>query len=225
MDLASYLIEKFIISLKKVPFRRFFFIIFRSFHAYLFQIIVKKSKMGKVSINDIYKKEIDQMKIQEIREIIKLIDQSTLDEFLYESEGTKIKLKKNEKNVVTTNVATLESSTLVAQQPVVETKQVQVSEVPKEETKEKVEIMEEDKSLHKITSPMVGTFYRSSSPDAAAYVQEGTKVSSESIVCIVEAMKLFNEIEAEVNGEIVEILVKDGQLVEYGQPLFLVKGN
>ncbi|MFF2754356.1 acetyl-CoA carboxylase biotin carboxyl carrier protein [Psychrobacillus sp. NPDC058041] len=165
------------------------------------------------------------MKIQEIREIIKLIDQSTLDEFLYESEGTKIKLKKNEKNVVTASVATLESTTLVAQPPVVETKQVQVSEVPNEEIKEKVEKIEEDKSLHKITSPMVGTFYQSSSPDAAAYVQVGTKVSSESIVCIVEAMKLFNEIEAEVNGEIVEILVKDGQLVEYGQPLFLVKGN
>ena len=77
--------------------------------------------------------------------------------------------------------------------------------------------------LHKITSPMVGTFYASPSPDADAYVKAGSKVSKDSIVCIVEAMKLFNEIEAEVNGEIVEILVKNGQLVEYGQPLFLVK--
>ena len=58
-----------------------------------------------------------------------------------------------------------------------------------------------------------------------AYVQVGSKINADSIVCIVEAMKLFNEIEAEVDGEIVEILVKDGQLVEYGQPLFLVKGN
>jgi acetyl-CoA carboxylase biotin carboxyl carrier protein len=78
-------------------------------------------------------------------------------------------------------------------------------------------------NLHKITSPMVGTFYQSPSPEADIYVKVGSKVSKESIVCIVEAMKLFNEIEAEVNGEIVEILVKDGQLVEYGQPLFLVK--
>lgn len=70
---------------------------------------------------------------------------------------------------------------------------------------------------------MVGTFYASPSPDADVYVKVGSKVSSDSVVCIVEAMKLFNEIEAEVNGEIVEILVKDGQLVEYGQPLFLVK--
>ena len=70
---------------------------------------------------------------------------------------------------------------------------------------------------------MVGTFYHSPSPDMDAYVKVGSKVSNDSIVCIVEAMKLFNEIEAEVNGEIVEILVKNGQLVEFGQPLFLVK--
>ena len=78
-------------------------------------------------------------------------------------------------------------------------------------------------NLHKITSPMVGTFYESPSPDADAYVKVGSKVTKDSIVCIVEAMKLFNEIEAEVDGEIVEVLVKDGQLVEFGQPLFLVK--
>ena len=81
----------------------------------------------------------------------------------------------------------------------------------------------DDSSLHKITSPMVGTFYQAPSPDAPAYVKAGDRVGEESIVCIVEAMKLFNEIEAEIKGEIVEILVQDGQLVEYGQPLFLVK--
>lgn len=70
---------------------------------------------------------------------------------------------------------------------------------------------------------MVGTFYQSATPDAAAYVSVGDKVSKDTVVCIVEAMKLFNEITAEVEGEIVEILVKDGELVEYGEPLFLVK--
>ena len=78
-------------------------------------------------------------------------------------------------------------------------------------------------NLHKITSPMVGTFYASPTPEADVYVKAGSVVTKDSIVCIVEAMKLFNEIEAEVNGEIVEILAKNGQLVEYGQPLFLVK--
>lgn len=165
------------------------------------------------------------MKIQEIREIIKLIDQSTLDEFSYESEGTKIKLKKNGKNSTSTNGIVLESPTPMEQLTAVEVNPVHVSENPKEIAVDKVETVEIDSSLHKVTSPMVGTFYQSASPDATAFVQVGTKVTAESIICIVEAMKLFNEIEAEVNGEIVEILVKDGQLVEYGQPLFLVKSN
>ncbi|MEK4486437.1 acetyl-CoA carboxylase biotin carboxyl carrier protein [Psychrobacillus sp. FSL H8-0484] len=164
------------------------------------------------------------MKIQEIREIIKLIDQSTLDEFLYESEGTKIKLKKNDKGSVLNSGQTFESSSVVVEQPkVVEANLQPVSETPIEKVEKITAPVLEDSNLHKITSPMVGTFYKSSSPDSAAYVEVGSKISSESIVCIVEAMKLFNEIEAEVNGEIVEILVKDGQLVEYGQPLFLVK--
>ncbi|MGQ0421977.1 acetyl-CoA carboxylase biotin carboxyl carrier protein, partial [Bacillus sp. HC-Mk] len=81
----------------------------------------------------------------------------------------------------------------------------------------------QNENLHKITSPMVGTFYSSSSPDTPPYVSVGDRVSKDSIVCIVEAMKLFNEIDADVEGEIVEILVNNGQLVEYGQPLFLVK--
>jgi acetyl-CoA carboxylase biotin carboxyl carrier protein len=80
-------------------------------------------------------------------------------------------------------------------------------------------------NLHKIVSPMVGTFYASPSPDAKAYVQAGDEITEKAIVCIVEAMKLMNEIEAEVRGEIVEVLVDNGQLVEYGQPLFLVKAE
>ncbi|SER80511.1 acetyl-CoA carboxylase biotin carboxyl carrier protein [Psychrobacillus sp. OK032] len=164
------------------------------------------------------------MKIQEIREIIKLIDQSSLDEFLYESDGTKIKLKKNEKGTVSTFGQTFESSTVVEQPNMVEVQTQPVSEVKEEVVVTEVKPVAVDSSLHKIISPMVGTFYQSSSPDTEAYVQVGSKINADSIVCIVEAMKLFNEIEAEVEGEIVEILVKDGQLVEYGQPLFLVKG-
>ena len=70
---------------------------------------------------------------------------------------------------------------------------------------------------------MVGTFYQAPSPESDPYVKVGTHIEPDTIVCIVEAMKLFNEIEADVEGEIVEVLVEDGQLVEYGQPLFLVK--
>jgi acetyl-CoA carboxylase biotin carboxyl carrier protein len=85
------------------------------------------------------------------------------------------------------------------------------------------ETMDPDAGLHKITSPIVGTFYRSPGPDKDAYVSEGSKVSPESTVCIVEAMKLMNEIQAEVSGEIVKIYVENGQPVEFGQALFGVK--
>lgn len=80
-----------------------------------------------------------------------------------------------------------------------------------------------DADLFKITSPIVGTFYRSPGPGKDAYVSEGSKVSAESTVCIVEAMKLMNEIQAEVSGEIVKIYVEDGQPVEFGQALFGVR--
>ena len=74
-----------------------------------------------------------------------------------------------------------------------------------------------------IPSPMVGTFYRSPSPDASPYVEVGDRITKESPVCIVEAMKVMNEIKAEVEGEILEILVQNGEPVEFGQPLFLVR--
>ncbi|MCM3586380.1 acetyl-CoA carboxylase biotin carboxyl carrier protein [Mesobacillus maritimus] len=165
------------------------------------------------------------LKVQEIRELIKLVDQSSIEEFTYENEGSKIKMKKNAGKQVVVEPARVVQETPVAPQAVqvatpAPTPEVQV-ESPKLGTQEVN--AQEEANLHKITSPMVGTFYQSPSPDADAYVKPGSKVNKNSVVCIVEAMKLFNEIEAEVDGEIVEILVKDGQLVEYGQPLFLVK--
>ncbi len=165
-------------------------------------------------------------KVQELREIIKLVDASSIEEFVYENDGAKIKLKKSNSGVTEVVLPKKEEVAPVVHQAVVEQpvaqpalQPVQVAtteEAPKSTTTN-------DALLHKITSPMVGTFYQAPSPDAPAYVKVGDKVSDESIVCIVEAMKLFNEIEAEIKGEIVEILVKDGQLVEYGQPLFLVR--
>lgn len=165
-------------------------------------------------------------KVQELREIIKLVDNSSIDEFVYENDGAKIKLKKNN-GVITEVVAPKKEEAVAApvveQAPVQETQSVQVQKAAEPVVEEKAAPVVADASLHKVTSPMVGTFYQAPSPDAAPYVKVGDKVGEETIVCIVEAMKLFNEIEAEIKGEIVEVLVKDGQLVEYGQPLFLVK--
>lgn len=169
------------------------------------------------------------LKVQEIRELIKLLDSTSVSELSYEENGCKIKLRKG----VVTGVVAPE----VVQAPVV-VPQVQAApvkvEAPKVEApKAEAPKVEEapasaninDETLQKIVSPMVGTFYAAPSPDEDDYVKVGDKVNPDSVVCIVEAMKLFNEIEAEVKGEIVEILVKNGQLVEYGQPLFLVKAE
>ncbi|OPD53384.1 acetyl-CoA carboxylase biotin carboxyl carrier protein [Bacillus thuringiensis] len=159
-------------------------------------------------------------KIQEVRELIKLIDSSNIDEFEYKKDGTTIKMKKRGNEVVAVQApAAKQTMQPVAPVEVETTVAAAQAEAPKQEEKKTVQ----DENLHKITSPMVGTFYSSSSPDTPPYVSVGDRVSKDSIVCIVEAMKLFNEIDADVEGEIVEILVNNGQLVEYGQPLFLVK--
>jgi acetyl-CoA carboxylase biotin carboxyl carrier protein len=168
------------------------------------------------------------LKIQEIRELIRLINESNIEEFVYENEGTKVHMKKPS---VAAPVEAVVKQTVVEPAPALKQEPI-VQQAAPQAAAPAVEVKQEEKpkqeavnteNLHKITSPMVGTFYAAPSPDAPPYVKVGDKVKPDTVVCIVEAMKLFNEIEAEVSGEIVEVLVKNGQLVEYGQPLFLVK--
>ncbi|WP_430785348.1 acetyl-CoA carboxylase biotin carboxyl carrier protein [Virgibacillus flavescens] len=163
------------------------------------------------------------LKVQEIREIIKLVDQSTINEFTYELDGAKISMKKSADQVV---AATPKEVVEKLQQ----TEEVKVPEAKLDKTEpvskevENTSAQESNTDFdYEIVSPMVGTLYTAESPESDRYVQKGSKVTNDTVVCIVEAMKLFNEIEAEVSGEIVEILVEDGELVEYGQPLFRVK--
>ncbi len=164
------------------------------------------------------------LKVQEIREIIKLIDQSSINEFTYETNGTKLKLKKEAKQSDPVAYPVYEQTEKLAETVSTHIQQP-VQPNPEMKTVDQVEVGEvkEDDYDHEIVSPMVGTFYRASSPDSEPFVKEGSRITPDTVVCIVEAMKLFNEIEAEASGEIVEILVEDGELVEYGQPLFRVK--
>ena len=81
----------------------------------------------------------------------------------------------------------------------------------------------EEKGISIVKSPMVGTFYTAASPDSPAFAKVGTKVSADSIVCIIEAMKVMNEIQSEISGTVTEVLIENGEAVEYGQPLFKVK--
>ncbi|QKY69299.1 acetyl-CoA carboxylase biotin carboxyl carrier protein [Lentibacillus sp. CBA3610] len=165
------------------------------------------------------------LKVQEIRELIKLIDQSAIDEFTYETNGTTVSMKKS--NGHTVAAANAKSAETIEQpaEPVKTAEPEAVRTEPKEENLKPEKSAEENTADfdQEIVSPMVGTFYTKPNPESDVYVKQGSKVEAETVVCIVEAMKLFNEIEAETTGEITEVLVEDGELVEYGQPLFRVK--
>jgi acetyl-CoA carboxylase biotin carboxyl carrier protein len=142
------------------------------------------------------------MNIKEIQEMIKLMQENDIVEFQLERNGFKILLKRGK--------AHEEPAPIISQ----------VSKQPI--SSEKEEIKEQSKFIE-ITSPMVGTFYASPSPESAPYLQVGQQVQVGDIVCIIEAMKVMNEIKSEVSGEILEILTENGQPVEYGQPLFKLK--
>ena len=156
------------------------------------------------------------MNFKEIKELIEILDQSNLTEInIEDNKGSVVNLKKEKETEIITPQ--------VAQQPAPSIAQPQVAQSAPQvsEDTQSQEVVADN--YETINAPMVGTFYKSPSPEEGAYVQVGDKVSNDTTVCILEAMKLFNEIQAEISGEIVEILVEDGQMVEYGQPLFKVK--
>ena len=163
-------------------------------------------------------------KLDEIKELIKLVDESSIHELELQNDNTKLSIRKpNKTESLFVNSLPAGGSALAGPQ-VQGAQAVQpVQQIPQEESVQATTTDAQDENLHTITSPMVGTFYEAPAPGAEPFVKVGSKVNENSVVCIVEAMKLMNEIEAEVKGEIAEILVENGQLVEYGQPLFLVK--
>jgi len=138
----------------------------------------------------------------EIRELAELVNEHGFTDFEFENENIRVRLSK------------------MTAAPTALPNTADVSPPPATLTAPPAAPVED---LFKITSPIVGTFYRSAGPDKEPYVKEGTQVSTETVVCIVEAMKLMNEIQAEVSGEVVEIYVENGQPVEYGQPLFGIR--
>ena len=138
------------------------------------------------------------LNLAEIQALIKTLDNSSIEKFEYECDEYRLSLKKG-------------SSTVAV-------KKAQAEPVAEEEV-----AGADEKELIEITAPMVGTFYSATEPGAEPFVKVGSKIDADSVICILEAMKLFTEVEADVSGEIVEILAKDGDLVEYGQPLFSVK--
>jgi len=149
------------------------------------------------------------LNMNELRELAELVNEHGFTDFEFENENIRVRLSK----MTATQVVQA-----VQPAPVAQSAAPAAAEAA---TPSAAEVEEE--SLIKITSPIVGTFYRSPSPDKEPYVKEGTTVTPDTVVCIVEAMKLMNEIQAETTGEIVKVYVENGQPVEYGQPLFGIK--
>jgi len=137
---------------------------------------------------------------------------SELSEFEFEEDGFKLRLSRESNNSVAPIIQSVAPVNPVAATPATP---ATASSAEKEKA--------EDPNVETIKSPMVGTFYRAPSPDSANFTDVGKKVDVDSIVCIIEAMKVMNEIQAEVKGTITEILVQDGDAIEFGQPLFKYK--
>lgn len=157
------------------------------------------------------------MNIKEIKELVKMLDGTDITELTFESEGSKVSIKKG------TNISNITPQVPVMQYPSPSMTPLTAPAQPnptatKEEPNEGL-----GPNQVLISAPMVGTFYRAPSPESEPYVQVGQNIENGQVVCIIEAMKLMNEIESEWRGKIVQILVENAQPVEYGQPLFVLE--
>jgi acetyl-CoA carboxylase biotin carboxyl carrier protein len=172
------------------------------------QATARATSEEKVSEHKYDKKHSDEpsFNMDELQALAALVNEHGFTDFEFENENIRVRLSKQQTVQAAPAQVAAAVSAPTAVAPAVAG-----------------EAVDPDADLHKITSPIVGTFYRSPGPDKAPYVSEGSNVSADSTVCIVEAMKLMNEIQAEVSGEIVKIYVENGQPVEYGQALFGVR--
>ena len=162
--------------------------------------------------------------MDELRELIQLVRDNEFTEFELEREGFRVRFRRGGEVIETSGG---EASRQLGEAPssgapVVESRASTPSAPAHPGAKAQTEASE-DQDLYIIPSPIVGTFYRSPSPNADSFVKIGSTVEPDSVVCIIEAMKLMNEIQAETSGEVAKIYVENGQPVEYGQPLFGIK--
>ncbi len=151
--------------------------------------------------------------LAEIRELAELVNEYGFTDFRFENENIKVRLSKQLHVPMMQTVPSASPAQFSA------SNEATTASAPSHENVE----TDPDEGLHVIPSPIVGTFYRAPGPDKEPYVKIGSMVSPDSVVCIVEAMKLMNEIQAETAGEIAKIYVENGEPVEYGQPLFGIR--
>jgi acetyl-CoA carboxylase biotin carboxyl carrier protein len=159
------------------------------------------------------------MDFKQIQELIRLINKSNIGEITVEEKGFKITIKQKQEAVQ----QVLAAAPVYAQQPMAQhlpppTATSTAAEKPKPAAETPA-----SSNLITIKSPMIGTFYRRASPDKPLFIEVGDEITPGKVVCIIEAMKLFNEIESEISGKVVKVLVDDASPVEYDQPLYLVE--
>jgi acetyl-CoA carboxylase biotin carboxyl carrier protein len=166
--------------------------------------------------------------MNELRELVSLITDNGLSLLELEREGFRVKIGRGpfiSDEAAAALAAANERQIAPVALPVPSPVQSIPTTVPAHPGAHAEEAASEDQDLHLIKSPIVGTFYRSPSPTADSFVRIGSQVEPSTVVCIIEAMKLMNEIQAEATGEVVKIYVENGQAVEYGQPLFGIKSQ
>src|SRR5262245_20369435 len=151
------------------------------------------------------------MNLDEIKSILQLMEANKLVEFEYEDDGRRLKLRRAEDRVVTTAV------------PMAVPASVPMAAVAAPAAAAAAAPEARPANVTEFKSPLVGTFYRSAKADSAPFVNVGDEVGTEKVLCIIEAMKVMNEIKAEMSGVVREILVKNGQAVEFGEPMFLIE--
>lgn len=161
------------------------------------------------------------MDFKQIQELIKMINKSQIGEVTIEQKDFRITIKQKEENITQVVSHSMPMQQSMQQPMQQQVPQHHVGSAPASNSQESKP--QESSNLITIKSPMIGTFYRRPSPDKPNFVEVGDEVAVGKVVCIIEAMKLFNEIESEVSGKIVKILVEDSSPVEYDQPLFLVE--
>lgn len=160
------------------------------------------------------------MNLDEIQDLIKFVAKSGVSEVEIEKKDFKIVIKADKKSKVETIIPVAQPLTAVQAQPLVQP--VIPSAQPQPEPQKNTPVTADESKYVTIKSPMIGTFYRSPGPDKPPFVNVGDTIKPGSVICIIEAMKLFNEIESEISGKIIKVLVDDAKPVEYDQPLFLV---
>jgi len=156
------------------------------------------------------------MNLKEIKELIELMKNTDISEIEIERSGVKVRLRKGGDVTFHPSMPRMEYPPAAIVAPA-------VAEIPSPGGAAEKSAEPAKTNLIKVTSPIVGTFYRASSPDKPAYVEVGDVVKKGQVLCIIEAMKLMNEIECESTGKIMQILVESGAPVEYGQPLFAIE--